>query len=258
MAKVIKKAFSRLGYDIRKKRPPVTGIPDAEFYTPVFCPWLGYGEFKHYYDRAKQHTIVSMDRFYTLFTLASQALSLPGDIWECGVYKGGTAILFAELIASKACAEKKLHLFDTFQGMPETDPEKDLHRLGDFADTSLSAVMERVGRPDTVRYHPGFIPETFAGLETAQIAFAHIDVDIYQSILDCCQFILPRLTLGGFMVFDDYGFPSCPGARAAVDEFFKDRPEKPLVLSTGQAIIFKSSAENSDPLPKQRYERDLE
>jgi len=41
------------------------------------------------------------------------------------------------------------------------------------------------------------------------------------------------------MIFDDYGFPTCPGAQQAVDEFFEDKPEVPLVLTTGQALVFK-------------------
>ena len=41
------------------------------------------------------------------------------------------------------------------------------------------------------------------------------------------------------MIFDDYGFPSCPGARQAIDEYFMDKPEKPLILATGQAVVFK-------------------
>jgi hypothetical protein len=43
------------------------------------------------------------------------------------------------------------------------------------------------------------------------------------------------------MLFDDYGFPACPGARKAVDEFFRDRPEAPVVLATGQAVVIKLS-----------------
>lgn len=43
----------------------------------------------------------------------------------------------------------------------------------------------------------------------------------------------PRLSSGGIIVFDEHGFPSCPGARAAVDDFLADKPEIPLVLPTG-------------------------
>ena len=112
---------------------------------------------------------------------------------------------------------------------------------GDFSDTSSEEVPSLVGQEDWILYHKGLIPDTFNGLENAGIALSHIDVDIYASVLDCCQFLYPRTVPGGFIIFDDYGFPSCPGARAAVDEFFRDRPEVPLVLHSGQAIVFKLS-----------------
>lgn len=136
-------------------------------------------------------------------------------------------------------ASKKLRLFDKFEGMPETDATRDMHNQGDFSDTSLDVVRSRV--PDEfVHFHKGLIPETFAGLESSRIAFAHVDLDIYSPILASCRFIFPRLCLGGFMVFDDYGQPWCPGARAAVDEFFLNHAITPLVLPTGQAVVFKS------------------
>lgn len=142
-------------------------------------------------------------------------------------------------VLAKIAVSKKLYLFDTFEGMPETDPRKDLHKKGDFADTSIESVSQYVGFPERCIPRKGFIPETFRGLEDAVISFAHIDVDIYRSILDCLQFIWPRLSIGGVIVFDDYGFPSCPGARAAVDEFFSGTSFIPLCLPTGQAIVFK-------------------
>jgi O-methyltransferase len=135
---------------------------------------------------------------------------------------------------------KRLHLFDTFEGMPETDHANDLHRKGDFSDTTLTGVKSYVKQNDIAVYHQGFIPDTFRGLESSRIALAHIDVDIRQSVADCCDFIFPRLSIGGFLVFDDYGFPSCPGARQAVDTYFTGREIVPLVLPTGQAVIFKS------------------
>lgn len=215
-------------------------IPDASFYAPLFSPWLGFGEFRKHFDAASKHTLVTADRCHVLFTLASQALHLDGEFWECGVYRGGTAHLLAELISSSGRPGTSLRLFDTFAGMPETDPRRDLHSKGDFADTSLSAVQKRIGRRDHVHYHQGYLPATFAGLESSTIALAHIDVDIYQSVVDAVEFIMPRLAPGGFIVFDDYGFPTCPGARQAVDEFYAGRPEKPLVLPTGQAVVFNS------------------
>jgi len=241
----VKTCLLKLGYEVRKRPPAAfntasiaSQLPDAAFYTPLFSPWLGYGSFRHFWEFAEPYTLVSADRCYVLYTLARQALALPGDFWECGVYKGGTARLLAELLAASGTTSARLHLFDTFTGMPETNLLRDIHQRGDFADTSLAMVREHIGNADVVIYHQGVIPATFQGLEQSQIAFAHVDVDIYQSVWDCCAFIMPRLVRGGFLVFDDYGFPSCPGARQAVDDFFRDRPEQPLVLPTGQALVF--------------------
>jgi O-methyltransferase len=104
----------------------------------------------------------------------------------------------------------------------------------------VSAVAGFVGHEEWISYRAGFIPATFAGMENSRFALAHIDVDIYRSILDCCEFIYPRMAFGGIMVFDDYGFPSSPGARAAVDDYFRSRNEIPLVLHSGQAVIFRA------------------
>ena len=59
-------------------------------------------------------------------------------------------------------------------------------------------------------------------------------------VLDSCDFFYPRLTPGGMMLFDDYGFASCPGVRKAVDEFFADKMQKPIYLPTGQALVINN------------------
>lgn len=244
LKKTLKSLTNTLGFEVRRSRLRFVGadVPDRELYRPLFSPWLGLGEFRRYYDRAAPRTLVSADRCYVLYTLLRQAMHLQGNIWECGVFRGGTAAMMASLLADQ-CPGKRLYLFDTFEGMPETDVDKDLHRAGDFADTSLESVVAYVGNADLCVFRKGFIPDSFLGLEDARIAFAHIDVDIYKSIVDCLNFIWPRLDVGGFIVFDDYGFPTCPGARAAVDAFFGAKDCKPLCLPTGQALVFKGMAD---------------
>lgn len=243
--KFIKSVINRLGFELSalpKTNMAYKGLADNEFYRPVFSPWLGYGEFKDHYEKIRSVSLVSADRCWILYCLARQALSLEGEFWECGVFKGGTAAMLAELIDRAAATPgKTLRLFDTFAGMPTTDRGRDFHNKGDFSDTSLAAVKAVVGKRSFVEYEPGFIPDTFAGQASVRIAFAHVDVDIYQSVMDCCSFIFPRLVDGGFIIFDDYGFPTCPGARQAVDEYFSDKSVIPLCLPTGQAIVFKSS-----------------
>jgi O-methyltransferase len=255
MKRFLKTMISSMGYDIRRKsnvgedglgtiraRPdPESHLPDSRFYQPVFSPWLGYGDFATYYQMAQPLTLISPDRCYMLYSLALQALNLPGNFWECGVYRGGTAVLLANLIDEKVAGFRhpRLRLFDTFEGMPETDPQRDRHRKGDFSDTSLETVKERIGKRGIVSFHPGFIPDSFRGLENESIALAHIDVDIYTSVIACCEFVYSRTLAGGFLIFDDYGFSTCPGARKAVDDYFMDKPEVPLVLPTGQAVVVK-------------------
>lgn len=184
-------------------------------------------------------TLVSPDRLYVLKSMLLQTINLRGEIWETGTYKGGTALFFRRLEKKYRARPSKLRLFDTFKGMPETHAEKDVHKEGHFKDTTLESVQNLLGQHLWISYHSGIIPNTFAGREKSRIRFAHIDLDIYQAILDATAFIYPRLVAGGVMVFDDYGFFSCPGARDAVDEFFADKPEQPLVLTTGQAIVTK-------------------
>lgn len=237
----IKRTFRTVGLEIgRVSEPPTFSIPDGEFYTPLFSPWNDYGEFARYHHLAAPYTLVTPERLHVLYTLALNAARLGGDFWECGVYRGGTARMLAELLAMKARSGTKLHLFDTFSGMPETDDNLDRHKKGDFSDTDLEEVRRVVGNPERVEFHPGWLPETFRDMQDSRLALAHVDVDIHRSIWDCCEFIHPRLNPGGFMIFDDYGFPSCPGARKAVDEFFADKPETPLALPTGQAIVIRS------------------
>jgi O-methyltransferase len=230
-------------YEVSRIKPPakLPDIPDAELYQPLFSPWLGNGDFKAFYQLAAPKSLVTPDRCYVLYTLLRQAMAVPGDVWECGVYKGGTAAMMAAML-NRFAPHKQLYLFDTFAGMPVTDAAKDWHKQGDFSDTSLETVSQYVGFEKICIPRRGFIPDTFKGLEAATIAFAHIDVDIYKSILDCLAFIWPRVSAGGFIVFDDYGFPTCPGARAAVDEFFKGNTCVPLCLPTGQAVVFKYAA----------------
>ena len=243
-SRVIKRLANYLGYDILRlpaHDPDFEDLPDNTYYRPLFSPWLGYGAFTGFYETARARSVVSADRCWVLYCLAVQSIAVRGDFWEWGVYKGGTAAMVAEILEKKSTGGTKyLHLFDTFEGMPSTDPERDFHLEGDFADTSIESVKAMVGHASLVKYHQGLIPKSFEGLEDRPIAFAHIDVDIYRSILDCCAFIYPRLSVGGFMVFDDYGFPTCPGARQAVDEFFEGTKSVPLVIPTGQAVVFKS------------------
>ncbi len=213
----------------------VKDIPDADQYAPHFSPWLA-PDFVALFNRVSPYTVVDIERCWTIWQALSQSLHVEGDVMEAGVFQGGTAKLIREAIGPRT--DKNFYLFDSFEGMEKVS-QVDRHSKGDFADTSVEGVQAVVGTEPFIHYRKGWVPDTFAGLEDRKFCFAHIDLDLYQGVLDCLSFVYPRLTSGGSIVFDDYGFASCPGARRAVDEFFADKPERPLAMKTAQALVTK-------------------
>ena len=198
---------------------------------------LEYGspvkEFQLLLREIEPRTTLGLDRCFILYQLARHVNAIHGDMAEIGVYKGGTARLIART------TQKAVHIFDTFAGMPPTDKTKDRHLEGDFSDTSFQSVKEYLKDCPNIKLYPGFFPETAVPIKELQFCFVHIDVDIYKSVRDCCEFFYPRVAQGGIMIFDDYGFLTCPGAKTAVDEFFTGKPEYPCFLPTAQCLVVK-------------------
>jgi O-methyltransferase len=212
----------------------------------VYTPWFDTNSNSEFAEiltsiRASGSFTVSPDRAYVIYQWSRRTLNLMGDIAECGVYTGGTAELLARCL-QKADSPPRLHLFDTFSGMMDTRPERDYHVAGDFSDTSLNYVKRRLKDYDFCDFHQGWIPETFDEVaDIAAYSFVHVDVDIYEAAIECCRWFWPRLSPGGVMVFDDYGFyPYRFALRAAVDDFFQDEEAaEPIILPTGQALVLK-------------------
>ena len=237
-----------LGFDVQVVRSPgdpvadTDGMEDSHLYREwstrreVWTPWLADEGFRAAYEGVSPYTVVSVDRCHVLYSVAQQAAQLEGSFAECGVFNGGTALLLSRVTAEH---DREIHLFDSFEGLPEPDRNYDPgFEAGDFKSASADAVRSLLADvPSPVEIHEGFVPETFAGLEDLDFSFVHIDVDLYQSCLDACHFFYPRLVPGGMMAFDDHGFPDTRGMRHAVEEFFADKPEIPLALPTGQALL---------------------
>jgi O-methyltransferase len=237
---LLKQILAKLGYFRLRTRIAAEGahVPDIDLYRPLFSPWEGVADFRRLYKAVRPHSLVSADRCWILAALMRHAQNLEGDFAELGVYRGGTALLAAMLLSESKDA-RPLHLFDSFAGMPPTS-EGEPYKAGDFNQTSEESVgaLVRAVKPDT-KLHVGFIPDTFVGLEVSKLAFAHIDVDLYQSVIDSVAWVYPRLVPGGILVFDDYGNPSCVRAREATEKAFSTLREKPIYLPTGQALIIK-------------------
>jgi O-methyltransferase len=215
----------------------VKDIPSRDAYKPHYQPWLE-PDFQSLAGTVYGNTCLKPESLYTLLHHLKETIWLEGDALECGVWRGGSAKLLFDALRGSG---KTLHLFDSFEGMAVANDAIDKHQAGDFSDTSLDYVRNFVsgGADDGLALHKGWIPQSFAGLDSLKFCFAHIDLDLHQSILDALEFIYPRMTPRGVIIFDDYGFASCPGARKAVDDFFADKPETPFTLTTAQAVVWK-------------------
>jgi O-methyltransferase len=198
--------------------------------------WNDNEQFNNIWVQLDGITIVDKVRCFMIFQLAQQASKITGDIAEVGVYKGGTAKLLAKIFESSS---KTIHLFDTFAGMPITDPNKDLVKKGDFGDTSLESVRQSLSDFKNILLYKGLFPKTAKSIENKRFCLVHVDVDIYRSVMDCCDFFYQRLARGGIIIFDDYGYITCPGAKKAIDEFFSGKSEYPCYLPTGQCLAIK-------------------
>jgi hypothetical protein len=170
--------------------------------------------------------------------------SLEGDIIECGVFRGSTLLGMAHRLALRGIGDARLIGCDSFQGFPTPSKEDALEdgsfhertRLGVFRETSYEALSTRIsalGYAQNIRLLKGFFNDTLPQLSNRLFRVVHLDCDLYQSYVTCLEFFYPRLVRGGYMVFDEYDFsePVYPGARKAIDQFLKDKPEKLQRLS---------------------------
>lgn len=199
--------------------------------------WKLDPEFNRIFDRASKIRGIHVTRCFMLYECLKQTGKLKGDVAEVGVHKGRSAKVVA--LTSKKF-NKNVHLFDTFEGMPEVDLAKDnFYRKGDMNDTSLAEVQKSLSDCNNITIYPGFFPDTAEPISEKIFSFVHVDVDIYRSVLDCCKFFYPRLVNKGMMVFDDPGFVRCSGAKIAVDEFFLDKEECPIYLLAAQVLVIK-------------------
>jgi O-methyltransferase len=187
-----------------------------------------------------------LDRRFTLVQLCRSVLPLRGSTAECGVNSAvGSALICRTLAPSYR--EGELHLgFDSFEGLPPPG-ERDRSRVlghwwskGELAVTKQDA-EKRVAEFPFCELVSGWIPQVLKRAEGLPFRFVHVDVDLYESTLGSLEFFYPLLVPGGVLLLDDHGLASCPGARAAAEEFFARQSDPLIELATGQAFAIKGS-----------------
>ncbi len=196
-----------------------------------------------------------------LFIVAYLAKSLDagGDVCEFGVAQGATSALLAHELKP---TDRKLWLFDSFEGLPrphaKDELKDDIFGLGSieayegtmvFGVAELKTRIDRVGFPAArALIVPGFIEDVVAdrGVETPdRVCFAYVDFDFYSGIRTALEFLDERLPVGAHVIVDDYDFFST-GAKTAVDEFVVARSDRYTlslpIPSAGRFCILERTA----------------
>jgi len=187
-------------------------------------------------------------RLHTLVWAAEQALAVPGDFIECGVFKGDMSWVILRLLGERL-TDRVFRLFDSFEGFAP-----DLARPEDYPDNPgfielangvygraglFEAVSARFADLPNVRVVKGFLPESLDGNTPGQIAFLHIDLNSPQAEVGCLERLFDRVSPGGTIVFDDYGWRAFRAQKEAEDSFLSTRGYSVLELPTGQGLVVK-------------------
>jgi macrocin-O-methyltransferase TylF-like protien len=177
---------------------------------------------------ARNRTVVSEQNRMNLFLILRFGLTglAPGHIVEFGAYKGGNA-LFMAAVCRELYPHTKVYAFDTFEGMPPTDPSRDAHRAGDFKDAGYHELIEviRKEKLDNLHLVRGLFEDTAEAAlkEIGAVRLNHIDCDIYSAVKYSYDVTLPYMVDAGYWVFDDSLYSSCIGAMEAVEETLVQR-----------------------------------
>ena len=175
-------------------------------------------------------------RLATLELLCRRLADVPGAAAELGVYRG----FFARCI-NQLLPERKLYLFDSFEGFSEEANASESFQAA-HANTTIEKVLAILPYPEKIIVKPGFFPESLDGLEE-RFCLVSLDVDFYQTTLDGLRYFWPRIEKGGYLLLHDWGSPKLPGVAKALadfeEEFGINIPLVPLCDAGGSLILCK-------------------
>ena len=207
---------------------------------------------KEHLEIINKNTMVNYEGLISLYDQVKyiEENNIIGDFVECGVWKGGCVGLMA--LANKRFGRKyrKLHLFDSFQGIPEPvegiDGDLALNQANEWSDGGKTGRMRPlpgfydnyggvgtlqdnkdllekiIGFPRKhIQYHSGWFNETIPPNKIESIALLRLDSDWYESTKICLDSLVSKVVENGFIIIDDYG--TYDGCKKAVDEYFSNR-----------------------------------
>ena len=207
-------------------------------------------QFQESYERCTAYTMTSVERLYSLHKCVEYLVdaSIAGDLAECGIWRGGSCMMMAQTLLASGDRDRRILMYDTYEGHPQPDPERDIDLWGNsgyeewrrqtsegqvkgWGCASLKEVrenMQTTGYPDDkLEYVKGMVEETVPVHIPERLALLRLDTDWYKSTRVALVYLYPKLVTGGVLVIDDYGHYR--GQRQAVDEYFAAAGGRPLL-----------------------------
>ena len=189
-------------------------------------------KFVELYGFCRHYTMTSRSRMFAVYEAVRTIVSvgIPGDVAECGVWRGGSMMMAAMALVYFGDTSRRLYLYDTFEGMTEPSaidydlyerPATKQHYPGWCAATLQEVIenMTKTGYPQSnIVYVTGKVEETIPETMPERIALLRLDTDWYQSTAHELKHLYPLVSQKGFLIIDDYGH--WKGAKLAVDEYF--------------------------------------
>lgn len=176
----------------------------------------------------------SRKNFLEKLSIIQKNFPLEYQVAEAGVFEGD----FAKWI-NHYYSERELHLFDTFEGFSEIDIMKECDlsnaNVGDYSNTTIELVMEKMICPQNVKIHKGYFPESAKDIE-GKFCFVNLDLDLYEPTYNGLVFFCEKMVSGGVILVHDYFSETYNGPKEAVDKFIKEYDRKYTKYPIGDGI----------------------
>ena len=213
----------KLYLDLIKRCITNTVYQDRPVIDPWTCPSL---EVMLAYKPSLEQTMGGFTESDKLQELMEDVLQnqIPGDFIETGVWRGGLTILMRACLKAYGDTTRKVWVADSFEGLPKpTNKEDKPYDLSSFSflAVSLEEVKTHFARygllDDQVQFLKGWFKDTLPKAPIESLAILRMDGDYYSSTMDALNNLYPKLSVGGYVIVDDYG--AVPVCAQAVHEF---------------------------------------
>jgi hypothetical protein len=203
--------------------------------------------FERNYALVAPHTLLMQAQVRSIFDRLVEVRHRPGDCIEFGGFRGGLSFFLALCVRDLGLA-KRVHMLDSFQGLPQTEPAVDGPFERGMMASDLQGVLRlraALGLDALVEVRAGWFEASLEQMPpAAQFCLAHLDADVYGSTRTALQYVLPRLADGGALVLDDCLFFGATGVIQATEEVLGKNLHLHLGPKT-QAFVFPKG----DPRP---------